>query len=103
MQACSDMPLFDLGFDSFNPLGIDMDGSALLSECDAQPLVATEMDRIFLPGLCFPSDSFWMPSSPPETGPTLSGSPLPNPTLCGDSLDRLAPWAGAKQAIPIGL
>ncbi|KAL7943745.1 hypothetical protein V8C42DRAFT_100392 [Trichoderma barbatum] len=123
LRACSSMPLFDSILDSLLPPGIGLDGNSLLGELesaagsdqlDSAQTPAKEPDNVFLPGRFSRSQSEWMPTNANETpygyekaiSSRRPPSPSPNETgstLSDDGVDPLAPWAGTKQAIPMGL
>ncbi|KAM0263779.1 hypothetical protein ACHAQJ_001097 [Trichoderma viride] len=97
------MPLRNFGINPFEHLGdAEPETSSIRQKCDTSTFI-TVTDNIFFPGLSDSyENSFWMPTSPPEAGPTLTGatlcgSTLCSPVLCDDSVDLLTPWAGTKQ------
>lgn len=100
--------LFGRQTDSFDCLGPSLPSEGELETSSSwlkRPVhaFATGIDNVFFPGRAtYTADSLWMPSSPPEDGPMLTGATLYDPALCGpalsdDSIEFWTPWTGAKQ------
>ncbi|KAH0523156.1 hypothetical protein TsFJ059_008200 [Trichoderma semiorbis] len=124
-QAYGGMPLLDSILDSLEPLGIGLGGNSLLGESTptsnpeaegiSAPAPAKETENVFLLGRFSTVNNEWMPTNGNETSYAVEKaiasrrppSPSPeeddDPTLSGDSVDPLPPWAGAKQLIFMGL
>ncbi|KAL6864568.1 hypothetical protein J3F83DRAFT_142148 [Trichoderma novae-zelandiae] len=116
--AYSNMPLLDSGLDSLGPHGFDLDSSHLLGQPATgsnRKLVVKESDNVFLPGRFSRTASEWMPTNSNETPyshrhikPYHRRPPSPSwqdsgpAMLSVEAADLSAPWAGTKQAIPMG-
>ncbi|KAL7956928.1 hypothetical protein V8C34DRAFT_315241 [Trichoderma compactum] len=121
-QAYGGIPLLDSILDSLEPLGMGPDGSSLLGgltptsnpEGISAPAPAKEKENVFLLGRFSTAHNEWMPTDGHEPSYGVEEvlasrrppSPSPeedDPALSGDGADLLPPWAGAKQAIFMGL
>lgn len=108
--------MLDSILDSLEPLGMGLDGNSLLggltptsnAEGISAPAPAKETENVFLLGRFSTVNNEWMPTNGNETSSAVEKaiasrrppSPSPeedDPTLSGDSVDPLPPWAGAKQ------
>ncbi|KAL7931736.1 hypothetical protein V8C35DRAFT_329388 [Trichoderma chlorosporum] len=123
-HAYSDMPLLDSIVDLLVPPGISLDACSLLGDLAptshpdkaSAPTPAKQTDNVFLLGRFSTANNEWMPTNGNEPSyayekaiasrrpPSPSSSPdETGSTLSDDFVHHLAPWAGAKQAIFMGL
>ncbi|KAH0496142.1 hypothetical protein TgHK011_003521 [Trichoderma gracile] len=112
------MPLLCSVLDSSAQHGSDLNSSHLLGHPATRSnrlLIAKDPDNVFSPGRFSTIESEWMPTNSNETPAShrhvkpyhrrLPSAPSPDSgpaSLSVEAADLAAPWAGAKQAIPMG-
>ncbi|KAL6693301.1 hypothetical protein J3F84DRAFT_350706 [Trichoderma pleuroticola] len=123
-QAYGGIPLLGSILDSLEPLGMGLEGNSVLGgptptsnpEAISAPAPAKETENVFLLGRFSTAHNQWMPTRECEPSygvekvlasrrrpPSPSPEQDDDPTLSIDGADPLPPWAGAKQAIFMGL
>ncbi|OTA07003.1 hypothetical protein A9Z42_0078100 [Trichoderma parareesei] len=114
----STMPLLGSVLDSSVQHALDLDSSHSLSQPATRSnrlLIAKDSDNVFSPGRFSTIESEWIPTDSHETPyshrhikpyhrrPPSPPSPDSGPVLLSvEAADLAAPWAAAKQAIPMG-